>query len=476
MAKIALCQDMLIEFMGYMSMAALLKQAGHEVEVFFDDQMDEDKFIKELVSFQPDIVGFSVLSPTEAWALKIAGRVKGETDALTIFGNVHVIFNHDLIQRPEVDILCIGEGEYPFLELANRLDQGNDYSEIPSLIVKLNGKITKNSLGPLVDINSLPFADRELYDKFNFFHNSPYQRVMIGRGCPYNCRFCANPTLKKYFGSGYLRKMTPQRAIAELEHHVEGRHPKYLVISDEVLWVKNSWLREFLALYKERIKARFIANYRWGTIEEDDVRMMAEAGAEGFVLAVETGDENQRINKFGKRVSNQQALETADLLHKYGIKYTVAAFFGIPGDTVADHIHRADFYRRLRATYVWTTFFQPYPGAAMTQDPDVIACWPKDRQFETTLHNDSYLVVPDGARLKNLKKVYHWVVSHPWASRLLLWLTRFNVPRLFDFLFLLHFSRYILIFEKVSLRQYFYHVKQFAFLPFIRKIRKRIPS
>jgi len=473
MARVAFCQDVLIEFMGYMSMASVLKQAGHEVEVFFDDQMDEDAFIQELASFGPDLVGFSVLSPTAPWALKIAGRVKREIGALTILGNVHALFNHGLIDRPEVDILCIGEGEEPLRELADRLDRGLPYHDIPSLLVTTPQGAAINPMGPLVDVNALPFADRTLYDKFSFFRRSPYQRVLVGRGCPYSCRFCANPKMKQYFGKGYLRKMTPERAVAELEHHAQGRDPKYLIISDEVLWVSNRWLREFLPLYRQRLNARFIANYRWGPITEDDIALMAESGAEGFVLAVETGDERQRMVQFGKKVTDREVLWTADMLHKYGIKYTVSAFFGVPGDTVADHMARADFYQRLKATYVWTTFFQPFPGTAMAHDPDVIACLPRARDFEMTLHNQSYLEVADRRRISNLKKVYYWVTEYPAARRALLGLTRLKADRLFDFLFLIHFSRYIFAFEKVSLRQYLHHLKQFAALPLLRLLRPK---
>lgn len=64
MAKIALGQDVMTEYMGFMSIPAVLKQAGHAVELFIDDQINDQRFLAELSDYHPDIVGFSICSPT----------------------------------------------------------------------------------------------------------------------------------------------------------------------------------------------------------------------------------------------------------------------------------------------------------------------------------------------------------------------------------------------------------------------------
>ena len=74
MARVAFLQDTLIEYMGFMQMAAVLRDAGHQVEVFFDDQLHDDRLDRSIARFDPDVVGFSVLTPSRPWALRTAGR------------------------------------------------------------------------------------------------------------------------------------------------------------------------------------------------------------------------------------------------------------------------------------------------------------------------------------------------------------------------------------------------------------------
>ena len=332
MAKIAFCQDIMVEFMSYMYMSAVLKDAGHDVEVFFDDQTNEEDFLNELKAFKPDIVGFSILSPSASWALKLAKRVKEDIDVITAFGNVHVITNPGIIDEPGVDIACIGEGEEPVLELARRIDQGEPFHDIPALLVKHNGVVFRNLIPEkMINLDDLPFHDRDLYDKYAFFKQSKYLKFMNGRGCPFHCTFCTNPFLLNHYGAKeYIRKYTPERAIAELELLVAQRKPEFIQFIDEVFWINNKWLREFLILYKERIGVKFGGSFRFGPIKEEDVKLLAEAGADYLALATETGDEKQRLELMKKPVTNDQILRTAGLFRKYGIKFGSSAFFGLP--------------------------------------------------------------------------------------------------------------------------------------------------
>jgi radical SAM superfamily enzyme YgiQ (UPF0313 family) len=115
-----------------------------------------------------------------------------------------------------VDVVCLGEGEYPMLELCEAIDRGADYSRIEGFWVKTaNGIVRNPNRQDLVDVEALPFHDRAMYDKYGFFRHSHYLRVMAGRGCPFKCSFCTNPVLMDHFGGKrYIRKRSPQSAIA----------------------------------------------------------------------------------------------------------------------------------------------------------------------------------------------------------------------------------------------------------------------
>ena len=134
-----------------------------------------------------------------------------------------------------------------------------------------------------------------------------------------------------------------------------------------------------------------------------------------------------------------------------------------------DHVERLDFYRKANPTYLWTTFFQPYPGLSLTQHEDIKKYMPESKDFGVTLHHDMYLDLPDRDRLVNLKNVYFLCMKFPAISPLLVWLTQFRIPLLFTFLFGLHFTYYVFRFERVSFFQYLSHLKIFALNPVLRK-------
>jgi len=474
MARVAFLQDVMVEYMGFMCMSAVLKQEGHEVEVFFDSQTNNSRFIKQVLEFKPDVIGFSLLSPSVNWALALAPQLKEHTDALIVAGNVHAMMSPEIIESAGMDMVCLGEGEFAIKELCAAIDAGSSHEDIPGFWVKTADGIKKNpQRDDLVDMDEMPHIDRGLYNKYYFFRNSPYLRVMAGRGCPFRCTYCSNPIMTDHYGGSkkYIRKRSPMKVIEEIEYLVR-EHPRsvtYIQFIDEVFWVKNEWLREFLPLYKERIGLPFFANFRFGAITEEDIRLLADAGAEAVYLATETADEEQRRKLMNKPVKNEQILEIAGWMHKYGVKFGVSSFFGLPGDSVQDHVDRLEFFRQLNPKYLWTTFFQPYPGLALTQHPEIQKYMPKDKPFSVTLHHDMYLDLPDRQRLANMNKVYHLMMRYPKLEKPLLWLTKFNVPLLFDALFVLHFAPGVFWWERISVQQWMVHFWIMAVNPILRQ-------
>lgn len=475
MARIAFVQDVLVEYMGFMCLAAVLKEAGHTVEMFVDDQSNTPRVIDEIAAYQPDLIGFSLLTPSVPWALAMAPRLKEKTKALIAVGNVHVMMRPELVEEEGIDLVCLGEGENCLRELCDALDQGAPYDHIAGFWLKTPDGIRKNPpREELVDMDAAPFIDRTMYLRHGYFRHTKYLRVMAGRGCPFRCSYCSNPVMTdKYGGSKkYIRKRSPENALREIEYLIKG-HPgkiKHLHFIDEVLWVKNDWLREFMHLYKERIGLPFTANFRFGPMLEEDIKLMADSGAVALFVATETGDEKQRNGLMNKPVTNDRIIEVADWMNKYGIRFGVSAFFGLPGDTPEDHRHRLKFFRRLNPTYLWTTFFQPYPGLALTQHPEIKKHLPPEDAFDhQTFHKVMYLNLPHRDRLVNIKKVYFLMMKFPVLEAPLFWLTQFRIPLLFDVIFWSHFGLYMVFWwENITLYQWWINLKVMLFNPVLR--------
>ena len=67
------------------------------------------------------------------------------------------------------DMICLGEREFPILDLANSLAEGKDITAIPNLWVNKRGEVIKNDLRRLNDLDSLLFPDFTEENKYYIF-------------------------------------------------------------------------------------------------------------------------------------------------------------------------------------------------------------------------------------------------------------------------------------------------------------------
>jgi len=142
------------EPLGIMYISSLLKTKGHSIALFIASRKN---WLHGLKNYSPDIVGYSVISGSHAEYLKINDQVKAEIKAFSILGGPHTTFFPETVYQENVDAICIGEGGYAMLELAESIEQGTDISGINNLWVKKAGTVIKNPIRPLLeDLNELP--------------------------------------------------------------------------------------------------------------------------------------------------------------------------------------------------------------------------------------------------------------------------------------------------------------------------------
>ncbi len=440
MARIAFCQDVLSEFISYMSLSAVLKQTGHEVAVFVDAGGQEAQVQDGLRRFAPDVIGFSLMTASVNWALGLAARIKEWFSGPIIAGGTHVHIDPAFIRHVQIDIVCTSEGEYVLRDLVECLERGESYDHLPGLTFKRDGRVVANpNPAELIDLDALPYLDQALYAEHPHFRDRRSLVFKLGRGCPCRCAFCANAVDLDLFGARFVRKMSPERAVAEIEHAVARYRPRDVRLHDENLWNSNAWLREFLQLYKARVHLPYAAAFRFGPIEEADVRLLSEAGKAYLILAVECASESVRRHTLNKQVSNAHILQVAEWLRRYGVSFCATALFGLPGETVADRVKDLAFYRQVGADFVSTAFLSYLPGTRLSAMPAVQDALLNGVGFGKSFHRAISLDLPERQHLTNLKKVYNLMVRYPALERVLLWLTRFRIPVLFDLVFLVNY-------------------------------------
>ncbi len=329
----------------------VMSSVARKHEVFVADIMNHRRKFREylsekIVSSRADVVAFSVNSYTVKDARILSGWLKRKFHNIKIvFGGVHpTIMPEETISFPEVDAICIGEGEIPFLEYLDYLEGGNVPCSVSGMWFKDdNDRVVRNPLRPFSDdIDSFPWPDWELWDIDSYMNEGEIfpgtLRVLTSRGCPYNCSFCTNPLWRKYIPGSYYRLRDPINIVNEIEYNFnkyKDRGFEYLMISDSIFALNREHTYKFCRIYKERglaDKLPWAAQIRCGTIDNALAGVMKEAGCYRIALGIESGNDYMRNNVYKKGLTKEQIRDTVEVLRKAGILVRAWIMVGGPGE------------------------------------------------------------------------------------------------------------------------------------------------
>lgn len=439
--RIAFLQNEWVDHYGIMCLSNILKNAGHIVDVFIEKA--HCKFIKAVVNFNPDIIGFRTVTYNHQWVLKTADILKQHLNLPIIVGGVHATLCPDIIDYPQIDIVCRGEGEYPILELLNSMQEGLDYSSIANLWVKQNKTIFKNEIRSLEEnLDNLYPPDRSLYmDKYDFFKKYPWKNIMAGRGCPYSCSYCYNNALKELFSEKgkYVRWRSPENIIKEIKLLVNQYNAKILHFSDDIFAMDIPWFYDFLEAYRNCIKLPFICNARADLINEKIADELQKSGCHCVFFGIETGNEKLRSKLLNKKITNQQIIKTAQILHSKNLLFLTNNMFGLPGESFKNTMETINLNIQIKTDFPMGYIFQPYPGLDLTKSAREQGYLKDDYEKNKSYFVDNNLCQKDIHKIFNIHKLFYLIVKLPYFSSFFNFLCRFSPNPLFYFIYLLSF-------------------------------------
>lgn len=359
-------------------LSAILKEKGHEVDLAFDPALFDDKtyfyipllnrflnerdeVVEKIISARPDVIGFTVFTDNYDWACHVASRVKEKLkDTPIIFGGIYPTTCPEVVLMNDfVDIVCVGEGEKAIPELLSSMENGGvDYS-IKNLWFKRDGKVVKNTQRPLVDLNTLPYYDKELFAPY-----VPLDRVYLtvtSRACLFRCSFCSQNFMKKFNKRPDTRIKTVDYVIGELKAMKKRYNFREVDFKDNILTMNKKWVLDFLKRYKKEIGVPYRALSHVLCIDEDIARALVDSGCHRVQFGIQSLNEETRKKHLLRTESNEQIDRALRICDAAGLEYSCDHMFGLPGETEEDQMKAARFYKSLkkctRVTCFWTTFF-----------------------------------------------------------------------------------------------------------------------
>lgn len=337
--------------LGLLYIASSLEKEGHDVEIidFCAEKFSKTKLYKHLLS--TDAVGITVRSQDVRKVSEIVKFVKLVDRHLpVILGGPHCTLDprYALYQIP-ADISVRGEGEEVITEIANALEGKRTIEEIEGICFRGGRKIICNPGHREVrNLDSLPFPARHLVEKYSYGevikgYNPTRGRVasiMMGRGCPYNCKYCINKGLFKSF-----RTRSAHNVIEELKT-LDGKYD-FLHIIDENFFVdikKAVKILDFLE--KETNFDVWISGIRVDVASDELFRKMHRAGVSTICLGIESGNQDV-LDFYNKQITIEQAEKAVKLARKW--RFLTIGYFmlGAPIEDEKHFVQTINFAKKL---------------------------------------------------------------------------------------------------------------------------------
>lgn len=291
--------------------------------------------IAVLERFDPQLIGFSLTSLPMKQAAEVTARLKQHFDVPVIWGGPGPTIEPELALA-HADLVCVGEGEELIVELANRLDRGADYADIPGLWLQRDGRVVQNATAPYPELETIAIPDFEPARTYHINDDKLRQNVypvflrgqypiMTQRGCPFSCNFCIESVFQDMFGKkNSLRRRSVDVVIEELVAAKQRLDLTHVMFYDDVFTVNPRWLREFAPRYKREVGLPFWCYTYPTTTRKEDIELLKDAGLKSITMGIQSGSE-EMLHQFHRPVPRQRAIEAARIIHDVGVD----AFFDL---------------------------------------------------------------------------------------------------------------------------------------------------
>ncbi|MGH8158784.1 MAG: B12-binding domain-containing radical SAM protein [Rhodanobacter sp.] len=360
--------------------AALLRQAGHEVTLF--DAMIADgveDYEASLQDARPDVVvlyedNFNFLTKMCLGSMREAAcRMIAEA---RIHGARVIVAGSDASDHPDAFLaagahaVLIGEGIAALAELIGRLEQSpagandNWLSGISGVATVVNGQIQLKRIGAmppdprlighpawdLVDIERYRTIWQERHGYFSL-------NMAASRGCPFRCNWCAKPI----WGNHYKQR-SAQDVAAEMTYLKQTFKPDHIWMADDIFGFHVDWVTEFGAHLREVDgSVPFTIQTRADLLSERMADALEQAGCTEAWIGAESG--SQRVLD-----SMTKGTKVADLivarvrLGRHGIRVGFFIQLGYLGEQLADLLATRGLVAQAAPDDIGVSVSYPLPG------------------------------------------------------------------------------------------------------------------
>lgn len=338
-------------------------------------QTDPFRDLENLTNeFSPDLLAATCTESTFEGTVNLLKYIRHHRIP-TIIGGVFPTFAPEIaISYPEIDMICIGEGERAIVELVQKMREKEDYSHVSNLWVKQKDEqIIKNPLVPLVNLDDNPLLDMGIFEEARFYRSMGGEiykmfPVETHRGCVYSCGFCNSPLQNKMYKGKTNQIFFRDKSIPKVHEEISY----YQSLSAEYLffWADNFFaypqkeIDEFCEMYAD-FKFPFYCQSHPETLSIEKVKRLKAVGMQRIGIGIEHGNEKFRREVVNRNYSNKMLIDKLRLLTELAVEYSVNNIIGFPDETPELVMDTVELNRRHSASDISCSIFTPFHGTPL---------------------------------------------------------------------------------------------------------------
>lgn len=368
--------------LGLAYVAANVDGSRHVVRVW-DSMFPDDcraSLRNEVRAFRPEAVGISVRNVDDQEmrqpqflleeARVMVETCREETDAVLIAGGPGFsLFPQAALDYLGVALGIVGEGEYAFNELLNRLDAGEEVSDVPGLVWRDGGQLRVNPPQWIGELDSLARPDHISLDAVSYYEsrgtaNIPNVIAVQGkRGCDQACIYCSSPSLE----GNAIRLRSPESVVNEVEHLRDNGFSRIQFVDS--LFTNPRWHAEAICeeLLRRGLDVRWGCTLNPGFADPDLLSLMKRAGCALVMIGNESGCTRilRHLRKGFQKGDVERCFSTCE---REGLRYNAFLLVGGPGEDRESVEESVELLERHSPQQVTVTVgIRLYPGCELAE-------------------------------------------------------------------------------------------------------------
>lgn len=326
--------------LGLLYLSAHLRRAGFDTEIFDSTFASRSQLLERLATGS-GVLGIYTNLMTRRSVVEIVAAAKRLGWTVVLGGPESANYPAEYLAAG-ADAVVIGEGEATLAELLPALARKG-----PRQLHAVSGVVFRNDDGEvitnaerakIVDLDSLPWPDRERIDQARYVdvwrqhHGMGSVNLITARGCPYRCNWCSHAV----FGFTHRRR-SPADCARELAHIVEVYRPDQVWYADDVFTISHPWLYAYAQeLQRRGLRVPFETISRADRMMKEEVlQTLAAMGCYRIWIGSESG--SQRVlDAMERGVTVEQVAWAAKAARRHGIQVGMFLMWGYPGEQLED--------------------------------------------------------------------------------------------------------------------------------------------